>query len=100
MRLGHEHDLDARIFFIAEHVIALARAAEGNTMGNEKRRIDRPRLNELQKRSHVPMDMCLTHLERQGLSKCRSERNLIDKSAVDSGNGNGAAFSTGIDTKS
>jgi hypothetical protein len=61
-------------------------------MSDDKRGINGSLLNAIEERPQVLMDMRLPRLKRQGFIHQRPERNLIDKVAIDTWDGNSSAL--------
>src|SRR5215510_6550398 len=91
----HYH-LCALILFISEHLVRTGCLVERERMADDKRWIDIAPANPFQQRSHVFVHVRLSHLQRQAFREGRTDRELVNQSAVHARNGNDAAFTAGL----
>jgi chorismate mutase len=59
-----QNDLDAVIFLVHEHAVAVRRIAKLHLMRNDEARIDLAILNSLEQRFHVAMNVALAGVSR------------------------------------
>ena len=94
---GLQHDLDAAVLLVAEHLVAVGRVVERQPVRDDERRVDLALLDPLQQRLHVPVDVGLAHLEGQALVERGAERELVEQPAVDAGDRDRAALAAALD---
>ena len=94
--LGLQYDLDALIFLVAEHLVALRRLVQVQAMRDYKGWVDSPLLDVIQERPHIALDVGLAHLQGQALVERRADRSLVDDAAVHARDGNCTTLATGL----
>src|SRR5436853_7690508 len=81
---------DAFILFVPEHLVGLRRFRKREPVRDHKAWIDRPTLDQFEKRPQITLDMSLPRTDRQCLVDDGPDRELVDEPAINTGNGNRA----------
>jgi len=97
--LWFKHNLDALIFSVAEDIVAMRCIIQAQAMGDNAGWVNFATLDPFEKRLHVTMHVRLSHLEGQTLIEGSTDRKLVYKSTIHTGDRHRATFATSLKTK-
>ncbi len=94
---GLEDDFDAAVLLVIEHLVEVGAFFEARRVGDDEGRVDVAVLDMRQQLRQVALDRRLRHAHGQSAVDGRSERDLVEESAIDADDRDRAEIARAVD---